>query len=292
MTRRPRPAIGARLSGLVEGVEALGQPATTTLPLDALQPGQFQPRVQFAPGGLETLAASIREQGILQPLLVRPLSGGRFEIVAGERRWRAARLAGLTEVPVLLRGLSDEGARLAAAVENLQRENLNPLEEVRARLQVAAATLGLTPGEVVPRLFALDRRPEDDPGAVERLDTVFGALGRESWRSFVKNRAALLSLPGDLQAAVEGGLDYRKALVIGRVDDPRRRAELLEAAADGATVQALREQVAPSPLTDPDPVRTVARRLTDRRTLAALDPARRRKLERLLGQIEALLDGN
>ncbi|WP_104992573.1 ParB/RepB/Spo0J family partition protein [Deinococcus sp. NW-56] len=292
MTRRPRPAIGARLSGLVEGVEALSQPATTTLPLDALQPGQFQPRVQFAPEGLEALAASIREQGILQPLLVRPLPGARYEIVAGERRWRAARLAGLAEVPVLQRDLSDEGARLAAAVENLQRENLNPLEEVRARLGVAAATLGLTPDEVVPRLFALDRRPEDDPGAVERLDTVFGALGRESWRSFVKNRAALLSLPQDVQAAVEGGLDYRKALVIGRAEDPQRRAELLEAAADGATVQALREAVTSPRRADADPARAVARRLTDRRTLAALDPARRRKLERLLGQIEALLDGH
>ncbi|MPY66519.1 ParB/RepB/Spo0J family partition protein [Deinococcus sp. SDU3-2] len=291
MTRRPRPAIGARLSGLVEGVEALSQPATTTLPLEALQPGQFQPRVQFASEGLEALAASIREQGILQPLLVRPLSGSRYEIVAGERRWRAAQIAGLAEVPVLLRDLSDEGARLAAAVENLQRENLNPLEEVRARLGVAAATLGLTPDEVVPRLFALDRRPEDNPGAVERLDTVFGALGRESWRSFVKNRAALLSLPEDVQAAVEGGLDYRKALVIGRAEDPTRRAELLDAAAAGATVQALREQVAPRRV-DADPARTVARRLSDRRTLTALDPARRRKLDRLLGQIEALLDGN
>lgn len=292
MTRRPRPAIGARLSGLVEGVEALSQPATTTLPLDALQPGQFQPRVQFAPEGLEALAASIREQGILQPLLVRPLPGGRYEIVAGERRWRAARLVGLAEVPVLLRDLSDEGARLAAAVENLQRENLNPLEEVRARLGVAAATLGLTPDEVVPRLFTLDRRPEDDPGAVERLNAVFGALGRESWRSFVKNRAALLSLPEDVQAAVEGGLDYRKALVIGRARDPRHRAELLEAAADGATVQALRELVAPPRPADADPARAVARRLSDRRALAALDPARRRKLERLLGQIEALLDSH
>ncbi|KEF34686.1 chromosomal partitioning protein ParB [Deinococcus sp. RL] len=291
MTRRPRPAIGARLSGLVEGVGALGQPATTTLPLEALQPGQFQPRVQFAPEGLEALAASIREQGVLQPLLVRPRPGGAYEIVAGERRWRAAQLAGLAKVPVLLRDLSDQEARLAAAVENLQRENLNPLEEVRARLGVAAAVLGLPPAEVVPRLFALDRRPEDDPQAVERLDTVFRALGRESWRSFVKNRAALLSLPEDVQTAVEGGLDYRKALVIGRVEDAARRAELLRAAADGATVQALREQVAPPADTAADPVRAVARRLTDRRALATLDPARRRKLERLLAQVQALLDG-
>lgn len=290
MTRKARPAIGARLSGLVEGVEALGQPASTTLPVGDLQPGTFQPRAHFAPEALEELARSIREQGILQPLLVRPLGNGRYEIVAGERRWRAAQMAGLTEVPVLLRDLTDAQAQVAAAVENLQREDLNPLEEVRARLQVAAATLGVSPQEAVARLFALDRRPEDDPEAVARLDTVFGALGRETWRSFVKNRAALLHLPEDVQAAVQRGLDYRKALVVGRVADPEARALLLQAAADGATVQALREQVAPTRQKTADPVQALARRLADRRTLAGLDAVRRRKVERLLRQLAELLD--
>lgn len=289
MSRKARPAIGARLTGLVEGVEALGQPAATTLPVADLQPGAFQPRVHFSPEGLEELARSVREQGILQPLLVRPLGNGRYEIVAGERRWRAARLAGLTEVPVLLRDLTDAQAQLAAAVENLQREDLNVLEEVRARLQVAASTLGVPASEAVARLFALDRRPEEDPEAVARLDAMFSALGRETWRSFVKNRAAVLNLPGDVQEAVREGLDYRKALVVGRVTDPGRRAELLRAASEGATVQALREQVSPPPQ-DADPVQLVARRLVDRRTLARLDAARRRKVEKLLQQISELLD--
>ncbi|WP_034388862.1 ParB/RepB/Spo0J family partition protein [Deinococcus sp. YIM 77859] len=290
MTRKVRPVIGARLSGLVEGVEALGQPAATTLPVQDLQPGTFQPRVHFDQQALQELAHSIREQGVLQPLLVRPLGNGRYEIVAGERRWRAAQMAGLTEVPVLLRELTDAQAQLAAAVENLQREDLNVLEEVRARLQVVAATLGVPPQEAVARLFALDRRPEDDPEAVARLDAVFGALGRETWRSFVKNRAALLNLPQDVQAAVQRGLDYRKALVVGRLSDPEARAELLQLAWNGATVQALRERVAPAQGKAPDPVQTLARRLADRRTLAALDAARRRRVERLLRQIAELLD--
>jgi ParB family chromosome partitioning protein len=289
VTRRARPALGTRLSGLVEGVEALGQPAAATLPVETLQPGAFQPRVHFAPEGLEELARSVREQGILQPLLVRPLSGGRYEIVAGERRWRAAQLAGLAEVPVLLRDLSDAQAGLAAAVENLQREDLNVIEEVRARLQVAASTLGVPPQEAVARLFALDRRPEEDPEAVARLDAMFSALGRESWRSFVKNRAAVLHLPEDVQAAVRAGLDYRKALVIGRMPDQAERTALLAAAAEGATVQALREQVKPPRQEPADPVQAVARRLSDRRTLAGLDAARRRKVERLLLQISDLL---
>ncbi|GAA5512827.1 nucleoid occlusion protein [Deinococcus carri] len=292
MSRKARPAIGARLTGLVEGVEALGQPAATTLPVQSLQPGVFQPRSHFAPEALSELARSIREQGILQPLLVRPLGDGRYEIVAGERRWRAAQEAGLSEVPVLLRDLTDTQAQLAAAVENLQREDLNVLEEVRARLQVAASTLGVPAGEAVARLFALDRRPEEDPEAVARLDAVFSALGRESWRSFVKNRAAVLNLPEEVQAAVRAGLDYRKALVVGRVADEDERARLLQAALAGATVQALREQVTPAQRSGEtaDPLQAVARRLADRRTLAGLDAARRRKVERLLRQIGELLD--
>ncbi|WP_102126282.1 ParB/RepB/Spo0J family partition protein [Deinococcus planocerae] len=289
MTRRARPAIGARLSGLVEGVEALGQPASMTLPLDSLRPGAFQPRVHFAPETLEELARSIREQGVLQPLLVRPLGGGGYEIVAGERRWRAAGLAELREVPVLVRDLSDDQARLAAAVENLQRENLNPLEEVRARLAVAASALGVAPDEAAARLFALDRRPEENPEAVARLDALFGALGRETWRSFVKNRAAVLHLPDDVQVAVQEGLDYRKALVVGRVMDGARRAELLDLARRGETVQGLRDRLRPVRATDP--AQEIARRLADRRTLSRLDEARRRKVERLLRQIGELLDG-
>lgn len=292
MSRKARPAIGARLSGLVEGVETLGQPATMTLPLGDLQPGAFQPRVHFDEGALEELARSVREQGILQPLLVRPLPGGKYEIVAGERRWRAAGQAGLTEVPVLVRDLTDAQAQLAAAVENLQRENLNVMEEVRARLQVAASTLGVSQEQVVPRLFALDRRPDEDPEAVARLDAIFAALGRETWRSFVKNRAALLGLPQDVQAAVRAGLDYRKALVIGRVADGEARAKLLEAAEAGATVQALRDQSQPGGSREgtPDPVQTVVRRLADRKALARMEGPRRRKLERLLKQIGELLD--
>ncbi|WP_019008465.1 ParB/RepB/Spo0J family partition protein [Deinococcus aquatilis] len=285
-----RPVVGSRLSGLVSGVETLSQPASTTLPVSALQAGTFQPRVHFAPEALEDLARSIREQGVLQPLLVRPLTGGRYEIVAGERRWRAAGQAGLSEVPVLIRDLDDSQARLAAAVENLQRENLNVIEEVRARLQVAAAALNVPEAEAVARMFALDRAPEADPEAVARLDTTFGALGRESWRSFIRNRAAVLNLPEDVQAAVRTGLDYRKALIVGRVPDAAARAELLTAALAGATVHDLRAQLAPASA-PAEGWQAVARRLSHKRALDNLDPARRKKVERLLGQVQALLDG-
>lgn len=294
MTRPKRPAIGSRLSGLVAGVDALAQPATTSLGVEQLQPGQFQPRTHFAQDALDELARSLKEQGVLQPLLVRPASGDqggdRYEIVAGERRWRAAKQAGLAEVPVLIRTLDDAEARMAAAVENLQREDLNVIEEVRARLQVAAATLNVPEKEAVARMFALDRQPDSDPGAVERLDAHFSALGRETWRSFIRNRAAVLNLPEDVQAAVREGLDYRKALVIGRVTEARKRRSLIARAQAGETVQSLRAAVSGPSQADADPWRNVARRLTDKKTLTKLDDAKRQKVEKLLQQLQALLD--
>lgn len=291
MTRKARPVIGSRLSGLVEGVDSLTQPASTTLPLSQLQPGQFQPRSFFAPEALDELARSVKEQGVLQPLLVRPLGGGKFEIVAGERRWRAAGQAGLDEVPVLIRALSDTEARMAAAVENLQRENLNVIEEVRARLQVAAAILEVPEKDAVARMFALDRHPGADAGQIERLDTAFGALGGETWHSFIRNRAAVLNLPEDVQSAVRGGLDYRKALIVGRVGKAAERARLTALARDGATVQALRTMVSPQKASDVDGWKGLARRLGDARTLERLDASKRVKAEKLLRQLQDLLDG-
>jgi len=108
------------------------------LPIEFLQPGQYQPRKDMHPEQLEELAASIRSQGIMQPIIVRPLlSKDRYEIIAGERRWRAAQLAELQEVPALVRDVPDEAAIAIALIENIQRENLNPMEEAVAlhRLQ-------------------------------------------------------------------------------------------------------------------------------------------------------------
>jgi ParB family chromosome partitioning protein len=112
------------------------------LPIEFLQPGQYQPRKDMHPEQLEELAASIRSQGIMQPIIVRPLSSvskdTRYEIIAGERRWRAAQMAGLQEVPTIVRHVPDEAAIAIALIENIQRENLNPMEEAVAlhRLQV------------------------------------------------------------------------------------------------------------------------------------------------------------
>ncbi|UVS94378.1 ParB/RepB/Spo0J family partition protein [Burkholderia glumae] len=112
---------------ITEAVKIEGAP--NTLALDRLQAGKYQPRTRMDEGALQELAASIRAQGVMQPILVRPVGADRFEIIAGERRFRAARLAGLAEVPVLVRQVTDQAAAAMALIENIQREDLNPLEE-------------------------------------------------------------------------------------------------------------------------------------------------------------------
>jgi len=120
--------LDALLGGDTPPSRAAGD-ALTTLPVAALQPGKYQPRSRMDQEALNALAASIKAQGVMQPILVRPLAGGTHEIIAGERRWRAARIAGLSSVPVLIRAVSDQQALAVALIENIQREDLNALEE-------------------------------------------------------------------------------------------------------------------------------------------------------------------
>ena len=102
------------------------------LSIELIQRGTYQPRVHFEPESLQELANSIKEQGVVQPIVVRPITAGRFELIAGERRWRAAQLAGLHEIPAVIKDLTDQAAAAVSLIENIQRENLNPLEESRA----------------------------------------------------------------------------------------------------------------------------------------------------------------
>lgn len=128
----------ANMRGLGRGLDALlggdletvaSNDALRTMKVGALQPGKYQPRTQMDQDSLQQLAGSIKAQGIMQPILVRAVTSEKYEIIAGERRWRAAQLAGLAEVPVLVREIPDEAALAMSLIENIQRENLNPLEE-------------------------------------------------------------------------------------------------------------------------------------------------------------------
>jgi ParB family chromosome partitioning protein len=128
----------AKLKGLGRGLDALlGEGETAdgerllTLPVESLVPGKYQPRTRMDAEALAELADSIKSQGLMQPILARAVPGGRYEIIAGERRWRASQLAGLTQISVLVRDVPDEAALKMALIENIQRENLNPLEEAQ-----------------------------------------------------------------------------------------------------------------------------------------------------------------
>ncbi len=132
--------LDALLSGGKDEQEAS---ALQTIAIDRLRPGKYQPRTHMDEAALAELADSIREQGVMQPILVRPVDGNRFEIVAGERRWRAAQRAGLREVPALVKDIPDHSALAMALIENLQREDLNPLEEAKG-LQRLVDEFGMT----------------------------------------------------------------------------------------------------------------------------------------------------
>lgn len=180
--------------------------------LDKLQPGKYQPRVDMSEESLEELADSIRAQGLVQPIVVREIDAGQYEIVAGERRWRASKLAGISTVPVLVRNVSDRNAIAMALIENIQRENLNPMEEANAlfRLkeefemthQQVAESVGKSRATVT-NLLRLRNLNEDVKRMLENGDLEMG------------HARALLSLEGEPQSqaanqVVEKGLSVRE----------------------------------------------------------------------------------
>ncbi len=202
-------------------------------PLDMIQPGKYQPRIDMAEDSLEELAESIRAQGLVQPIVVRPVGDGKYEIIAGERRWRASKLANLDEIPVLVRDVSDRSAIAMALIENIQRENLNPMEEANAlhRLreefdlthQEAADAVGRSRA-AVSNLLRLRNLNEDVKRLVENGDIEMG------------HARALLALEGALQSQiareiVEKDLSVREAeQLIRRQQNPaKQKAQPAEA---------------------------------------------------------------
>jgi ParB family chromosome partitioning protein len=188
-----------------------------TLPVDLLQRGKYQPRVDMRQESLEELAASIKAQGIVQPIVVRPVDGAapggsqRYEIIAGERRWRAAQIAGLAGVPAVIRRVPDEAAIAMALIENIQRENLNPLEEARA-LERLISEFGITHQQAadavgrsraaVSNLLRLLELPDEITAFVERRELEMG------------HARALLGLPQRRQQIEVGSLVAKRGLSV------------------------------------------------------------------------------
>lgn len=212
--KEPAPRLGRGLAALL-GDAAASPPADTrsvrTLPIDTLEPSPYQPRRPVDPDSLQELAASIRARGILQPLLARPHPDvpGRYQIIAGERRWRAAQAAGLHDLPVLVRPLADAEAMAAALVENLQRQDLNPIEEAEGYRRLIDE-------------FALSQ------------EALAEAVGKS--RSHIANTVRLLNLPARVQAEVRaGGLTAGHARALLAHADPETAA--LQVIARGLNVR-------------------------------------------------------
>jgi ParB family transcriptional regulator, chromosome partitioning protein len=244
--RRPLGRGLAALFGEAEGGMAPDPASQRRVPIEHVRPGAFQPRRRFAEAELEALAQSIREKGVLQPLLVRPLTGQEadFELVAGERRWRAAQRVGLHEVPVIIRPMADPEALEIALVENLQREDLSPLEEA----------------EAYSRLL-------DEFGRTQA--SLAEALGKS--RSHVANTVRLLSLPAPVRRRLdEGELTAGHARALLAVADPAALAE--EVVRRGLNVRATERLVQRRDETRREPRRPVrnADTLALERELAAL----------------------
>ena len=214
--------LGRGLDALLGGdndapAAAVSGDAVNTLPVNALQPGKYQPRTRMDQEALNALAASIKAQGIMQPILVRPVGDGKHEIIAGERRWRAARIAGLSSVPVLVRNVPDQQALAVALIENIQREDLNALEE--------AAGI-----ERLIREFSLTHQAVAD------------AVGKS--RTTVTNLLRLLDLPPpvrDLLAQGQLEMGHARALLVLPADQQIALAR--EAAAEGWSVREVERRV-------------------------------------------------
>ena len=236
------------------GFEADGaseRSAAQFVPIELISMPESQPRRYFDRAGMQQLSASVREHGILQPIIVRPV-GEKYEVVAGERRYRAALEAGLTEVPALVREMSDEQAVQYALVENLQREDLNPIEEVEGILQLLALKLKT---DREGAISLLNQMANVKRGLTHNLvrneeqqivEEVFATIGRLSPDSFRSHRLPLLKLPDDIQSALrKGRIEYTKAQAIARMKEPEKRQDLLEKAiAEEWSLSQIKERVA------------------------------------------------
>ncbi len=217
--------MAAKKRGLGRGLEALlggdAEPAAQsdsdgelrTLAIQSIQPGRYQPRHAMDPERLDDLAASIRAQGVIQPIVVREIARDRYELIAGERRWRAAQKAGLSDIPALIKAVPDQAVVAMALIENIQRENLSPLEEAQALSRLIDE-------------FHLTHQETAD------------AVGRS--RAAVSNLLRLLELPAEIKRLLdERKLDMGHARALATLPEPRATALALEAAEQGWSVREL-----------------------------------------------------
>ena len=282
-----------------EHVEQSSQSAA----LDKIHLPTKQPRRFFDADKLTQLIASVKEHGILEPLLVRPLKDGEYELVAGERRLRAAREVGLEVVPIVVRELDDRQAIQVALIENLQREDLNPVEETDAVLDLLAITLETTREDVTSLFYQAHRAKhrgqelgQNVLSQLETVQTVMAGVGRFSIDSFRSSRLPLLNLPEDvLNVLRQGKLEYTKAQAIARVKDEGQRAKLLkQAIAQNLSLNEIKAAIKElTPEAEPTPEKVLVERLGEigkrlQKSEAWGDRKTRDRITKLLDELDKL----
>jgi ParB family transcriptional regulator, chromosome partitioning protein len=270
--------------------------------LNKIQLPSQQPRKYFDPTAMAGLVASVKSQGILEPILVRPLKGDRYELIAGERRYRAAQEVGLIEIPAISKDIPANEAWQIALVENLLREDLNPIEETEGVLKLISLRLDLDKDKVTAILYALlnDKQRMTDnvishpQGLV--VIKVFEEIG-SSWESFIANRLPLLKLPADILKAIKSGkLEYTKGRAIARLEDAHDRENLLKLVIEeGCSLAQIRKLIGDRQSQNKD---ISTHSLKDRFNRALKyakksrvwdDSAKQKKLEKLILQLESLV---
>lgn len=277
---------------------------TNTTPIENIRLPQRQPRRYFDPVKMEQLTESVREHGILEPLLVRELPDGEYELVAGERRYRAAKEAGLDEVPISVRKIDDEQTLQIALIENLQREDLNPVEETEGILDLLVITLQISREEIISTLNIAahaKRKGEDVADNVIRknldeIEKVFALVGTLSPESFRTNRLPLLNLPEEvLNALRTGQLEYTKARAIAKLKEPEQRQHLLEKAiAENLSLAQVKEEIKrqlpckAEPLDFNDRISKIEQAIRRKGLLKDLE--KRQEIDNLLKSLESLIE--
>lgn len=219
----------AKKSGLGRGMDALfldnsaadSAASAVTLPINEIEPNRDQPRKVFNEKSLGELAASIEKNGVLQPLLVRPMSDGSYRLIAGERRWRAARMAGLHEVPVTIREMTDEEAGVFALIENLQREDLNPVEEARGIKSLIDA-YGFTQEEAADRIGKSRTAVTNTLRLLKLPESLLQLLAEEKLSA--GHCRALLPLENEAEALKIAGAAVKDRLSVRQVEKMVRQA--------------------------------------------------------------------
>ena len=308
-TRKKEQPYTSKLRGVAALLESTTSEESITakvaelVPLDKVQQANSQPRRYFDPIKQEQLETSVSQHGILEPLLVRSIKLDQYEIVAGERRFLAAKAVGLSEVPVVVKELTDIEAMQIALIENLQRAELNPLEETEGILQLLSIETELPLNEVVLLLY---RMQNESKGKVtqnvlgnevtEKILDLFNSLGKLSWESFVSSRLPLLKLPQDILSVLQQGkIEYTKAKTIARLKDETARKQLIEEAISSSlSLSQLRERVKEiQPNSQKEEIlnrldHTYKQVKKSKKSLLS-NPKKRKKLDSLLTQIEKLL---